>query len=79
MNIKDLEGQEDMEISEKEDDTASNIYRALWKTYTKKETGFIYSTDMRQLCMLYVPNVHQKTQIQTTTLTVSNVQPNIQR
>ena len=28
---------------------------------------------------MYVPNVYQQTQIQTMTLTVSNVQPNIQR
>ena len=27
--------------------------------------------------IMYVPNVHQQTQIQTTTLTASNVQPNI--
>ena len=38
MNIKGHEEQEDMEISEKEDDTACNIYCALWKTCTKKET-----------------------------------------
>ena len=37
VNIGDHEEQ-DMEISEKEDDTACNIYRPLWKTYTKKET-----------------------------------------
>ena len=37
MNSKDHEEQEDMEISEKEDDTACNIYCTLWKTYTKKE------------------------------------------
>ena len=28
---------------------------------------------------MYVQNVYQQTQIQTTALTVSNVQPNIQR
>ena len=38
MNAKDHEEQEDMEISEKEDDTAYNIYRTLWKTCTKKQT-----------------------------------------
>ena len=34
MNTKDHEEQEDMEISEKEDDTddTCNIYRTLWKT-----------------------------------------------
>ena len=37
VNIEDHEEQ-DMEISEKEDDTACNSYRPLWKTYTKKET-----------------------------------------
>ena len=37
MNSKDHEEQEDMEISEKEDGTACNIYCTLWKTYTKKE------------------------------------------
>ena len=37
MNSKDHEEQEDMEISEKEDDTACNICCTLWKTYTKKE------------------------------------------
>ena len=39
-NIKDHEQQEDMEISEKQDDTGCNIYRTLWKTYTKKEMAY---------------------------------------
>ena len=41
MNIKDHEQQEDMEISEKQDDAGCNIYRTLWKTYTKKEMAYI--------------------------------------
>ena len=48
----------------------------LWKTYTKKGTWFIFDTCDMIVC---VPNVYQQTQIQTTTLTVSNVQPNILR
>ena len=43
MNIKDDEEQEDMEISEKEDDTACNIYHTLWKTYTKKKMWLIFN------------------------------------
>ena len=38
MNAKDHEELEDMEISEKEGDTAFSIYLTLWKTYTKKQT-----------------------------------------
>ena len=58
-----------------QDDTVCNIYRALQKLYTKKETWLIFDT-----CeiIMYVPNVYQQTQIQTTTLTVSNVQVSIQ-
>ena len=76
MNVKDHEEQEDMQISEKEDDTACNIYLTLQKTYTKKETWLIFDT-----CeiIMYVPNMYQQAQIQTTTLTGSNVQHNIQR
>ena len=44
MRFKDHEELEDMEISEKEDDAASNIYRTLWKTYTNKETWLIFNT-----------------------------------
>ena len=39
----------------------------------------LYSTHVRQLCRLHNPNVYQQTQIQSTTLTVSNVQSSIQR
>ena len=76
MKAKDHEEQEDMETNEKEDNTVCNIYHTLWKTYTKKETWLIFDT-----CeiTMYVPNVYQQTQIQTTTLTVSNVQSNFQR
>ena len=42
MNIKDGEEEQDMEISEKEDGTACNIYRTLWKTNTKKETWLLF-------------------------------------
>ena len=47
MNIKDHdEEQEDMEISEKEDDTACNICcTLLWNnTYTKKEMWLVFNT-----------------------------------
>ena len=63
MNIKDDEEQEDMEISKKEDDTTYNIYRALWKTYTKKETWLILNLCEIIVYVLYVPNVYQQTQI----------------
>ena len=65
-----------MEINEKDDNTVCNIYHTLWKTYTKKEMWLIFDT-----CeiTMYVPNVYQQTQIQPTTLNVSNVQSNIQR
>ena len=55
MNFKDYEKQEDMEISEKKDDTACNIYRKLWKTHTRKETWLIFDT-----CeiIVYVSNVY---------------------
>ena len=58
MNIKGHEEQEDMEISEKEDDTACNIYCALWKTCTKKETWLMLNTCeiiMYVVCSKYVP------------------------
>ena len=63
MNIKDDEEQEDMEISKKEDDTTYNIYRVLWKTYTKKETWLILNLCEIIVYVLYVPNVYQQTQI----------------
>ena len=52
MNFKDYEEQEDMEISEKKDDTACNIYRKLWKTHTRKEKCDTYEI------IVYVSNVH---------------------
>ena len=59
MNIKDHEGQEDMEISEKEDDTASNIYRALWKNIYKEGNGVYifnrYETIMHVVCSKCAP------------------------
>ena len=60
MNFKDHEEQEDMEISEKEGDTACNICRTLWKTYAKKGTWVIFGTFEM---IMYVPNVYQQTQI----------------
>ena len=68
-----------MEITEKEDDTAclhhlSYIVENI--QYTKNTKWLIFGT--REMIM-YVRNVYQQTQIQTTTLTVSNVQSNIQR
>ena len=44
MNVKDQEEQVDMEISEKKDDTACNIYHTLQKTYTKEKTWLIFGT-----------------------------------
>ena len=73
MNFKDYEEQEDMEISEKKDDPACNIYRKLWKTHTRNK-----KCDTCEI-IVYVSNVHQQTKIQTTTLTFSNVHPKTQR
>ena len=60
MNAKDHEELEDMEISEKEGDTAFNIYLTLWKTYTKKQTWLIFDT-----CeiIMYAPYMCQQKQI----------------
>ena len=44
--------------------------------YTKDRKRLIFDTCEM---IMYVPNVYQQTQIQTTNLTISNVQPNIQR
>ena len=63
MNIEDNEEQEDMEISEKVDDTTYNIYREWWKTYTKKETWLIFNLCETIVYVLYVPNVYQQPQI----------------
>ena len=62
------------ERKKNQDDTACNISRTLQKKNTKKETWLIFDTcDM----IMYVPKVYQQKQIQTTSLTVSNVQTNI--
>ena len=57
-----------------QDDTACNINCTLWKKNTKQEMWLIFDT-----CeiIMYAPNGYQQTQIQTTALTVSNVQTNI--
>ena len=60
MNIKDHEKQEDMEISEKVDDTAFKICRTLWKTYVKKGMWLICDTCER---IMYVSIVCQMLQI----------------
>ena len=52
MNFKDYEEQEDMEISEKKDDPACNIYRKLWKTHTRNK-----KCDTCKI-IVYVSNVH---------------------
>ena len=61
MNIKDHEEQENMEISEKGDDTACKIYCPLRKTYTKKEVWLIFNDTCEVI--LDVPNKYQQTQI----------------
>ena len=53
MNIKDHEQQEDMEISEKQDDTGCNIYRTLWKTYTKKEMAYTQHIWDNYVCCMF--------------------------
>ena len=60
MNVKDHEKQEDIEITEKVDDTACKICRTLWKTYVKKGTWLICDTCDR---IMYVPIVCQMFQI----------------
>ena len=66
-----------MEISEKEDDKACNIYCILWKTYTKKEMWLILNTCEM---IVYVPICTSRHRFRPQLyLTNSDVQSNIQR
>ena len=57
MNVKDHEEQEDMEISEKEDDTAGSIIVHCGKHIQRRKRG-AYIRHIRD-----VPNVYQQSQI----------------